>query len=225
MPTSDFFNITPMMYVIAQLRPQSLLDVGCGFGKYGVLVREYLDVWHERYDCGSWKCRIVGVDGFAAYRNPIWDYVYQEVIVGDAQEVVPRLEGPFDVSLLADVIEHLEKEAACRLVAACLEKSAVCIVSTPKEFYPQHDVMHNEFERHRCLWAAGDFPPAAHVMTIPALTCNIFVASRKPLQERELSPATLPGLAYLRSRHRLRWLGPLGWPASAALRVACRLLT
>src|SRR5262245_1741453 len=225
MPTSDYFNITPMMHIIGQLRPLSALDIGCGFGKYGVLIREYLDVWNERYDRALWKCRIVGVEGYEGYRNPIWDYVYHEVLIGDAREVVPRLDGRFDLAVLADVIEHFDRDDARRLVEACLQKSAVCIVSTPKEFYPQPDIMGNEYERHRCLWTAGDFPAGTHVVTVPALACNIFVASQRPLAARDFSPASLPDLAYLRSRHRLRWLGRLGWPISATLRAACRLLT
>src|SRR5215813_213278 len=126
MPTSDYFNITPMMHIIGQLRPLAVLDIGCGFGKYGVLLREYLDVWDERVDPKSWKVQLIGIDAFAPYRNPIWDYVYQEVHVGEAQRILPGL-GQFDVVLLADVIEHMDRAAAVDLVRCCLEHSPVLI--------------------------------------------------------------------------------------------------
>ena len=58
------------MTIINALQPRSILDVGCGFGKYGMLLREYLDVWHERYDKERWQVRIVGIEAFEQYRNP-----------------------------------------------------------------------------------------------------------------------------------------------------------
>jgi len=48
MPTSDLYNITPILTIISNLKPKKILDVGCGFGKYGLLMREYLEVWQER---------------------------------------------------------------------------------------------------------------------------------------------------------------------------------
>ena len=50
MPTSDMHNIVPILTIMQHLQPRSVLDIGCGFGKYGVLLREYLDIWHERLE-------------------------------------------------------------------------------------------------------------------------------------------------------------------------------
>ena len=32
------------------LKPFSILDIGSGFGKYGVLCREYLELWDGRQE-------------------------------------------------------------------------------------------------------------------------------------------------------------------------------
>lgn len=223
MPTSDVHNIVPILTVIQQLEPRSVLDVGCGFGKYGVLLREYLDVWHKRLGADQWQVRLEGIDAFAPYRNPIWDYVYQKVHIGEAQELLPDLPD-FDVILIADVIEHLERRQAVELVERCLEKCRALIVSTPKDFYPQQDTNHNPYETHQILWTGSDFPPGVHVKTIPGLSCNIFVASHRPIPWEVTYVADLRNVLYLRSRSKLRRLGPFAWPVSASLRWLNRAL-
>jgi hypothetical protein len=45
MPTSDVCNVPSILTVVGNLQPQSILDIGCGFGKYGMLMREYLELW------------------------------------------------------------------------------------------------------------------------------------------------------------------------------------
>src|SRR5260370_965085 len=119
MPTSDINNIPPILAVLQNSRPASILDVGCGFGKYGFLAREYLDVQFGRFERKQWKTRIVAIEAFEPYRNPTWDFVYDEVLIGKAEEVLPTL-GDFDLILMADIIEHLPKADAEALVAQAL---------------------------------------------------------------------------------------------------------
>lgn len=47
MPTSQPENLTPVCQKILELAPnvQSALDIGVGIGKWGVLLREYLEVF------------------------------------------------------------------------------------------------------------------------------------------------------------------------------------
>ena len=223
MPTSDHHNITPVLTIAQNLRPASVLEIGCGFGKYGVLLREYLDIWHERYERTTWRTRIEAVEAFPAYRTPVWDYVYDRVHLGDAAAVVPTL-GRYDLILACDVVEHLDKPAAVRLVDACLDHAAVLIISTPREFYAQDEHNLNPFEVHRCLWTAADFPAGTYVATVGVLSCDVFVASRTPLSEAVLYPADPRDVLYLRSRNRLKRLGAPGWLLSRMLRWLNRAL-
>ena len=223
MPTSDLHNMAPVITVIQDLRPHSVLDIGCGFGKYGVLLREYLDVVHGRLNRASWEVRIEAVEAFAGYQNQLWRSVYDRVHHGLAENVVPNL-GRFDVILLADVVEHLEKHAAVELIAQCLDHSDTLVVSTPVEFFAQPEVNDNPYEAHRCLWTARDFPPGVSVVTIPAQLCSVYVASKRPIARKVLRPVTMPDLLYLRVRHKLRKLGKLAWPIAAGLRVLARWL-
>ena len=38
-------QITDIMQLITIANPKSILDIGVGFGKYGYLSREYLEIW------------------------------------------------------------------------------------------------------------------------------------------------------------------------------------
>lgn len=223
MPTSDHHNIVPIVTTITNLHPRRVVDVGCGFGKYGVLLREYLDVWHGRVDRGSWQTRIEGIDAFEGYRSPIWDHVYDAVHIGEAQAILPKLE-PFDVALVADVIEHFETPVARALAAECLERASVVVVSTPRHFYPQGETNGNPYERHLCLFTDEDFPAGTHVATVPGLSCNVYVASKRPLPERCAFPSSYGDLMYIRSRDRLRRFGPAGWPLSLGVKALGRWL-
>lgn len=43
MPSSRMENVAPIMFLAEELRPNSILDVGPGYGKYGMLMRERID--------------------------------------------------------------------------------------------------------------------------------------------------------------------------------------
>jgi hypothetical protein len=62
------------------------------------------------------------------------------------------------------------------------------------------------------------------VKAVPGLSCNVFVASRGPIPWQATYVADFRNFLYLRSRHKLRRLGPFGWPLAATLRWLNRRL-
>lgn len=44
LPSSQYYHISKILELIIAIDPSSVLDVGTGFGKYGVLCREYLEL-------------------------------------------------------------------------------------------------------------------------------------------------------------------------------------
>lgn len=55
MPTSFIHAVPTIVETVTALSPESILDIGIGFGKYGVLLREALGVAHLRYHREDWK--------------------------------------------------------------------------------------------------------------------------------------------------------------------------
>jgi hypothetical protein len=148
-----------MPFVVSELqrlRPRSVLDVGIGFGKVGMLVREYLECWYGRYSPSSWQITVEGIEIFEGYRNPLWESLYDRVHVGDARALVCGLRS-FDVAVCCDVIEHMDKRSGLELVNRLVDRCGALVLTTPIAFWPQGPENGNAHEVHRSHWAPEDF--------------------------------------------------------------------
>src|SRR5687767_1397928 len=105
MPTSYMKAISTIMETVVEVNPESILDIGVGFGKYGLLCREALDIPVGKYHKSAWNIRIDGIEIFEEYRNPVHDYVYDKVYYGNVNELIDSLSD-YDLILLIDVLEH-----------------------------------------------------------------------------------------------------------------------
>jgi hypothetical protein len=161
MPVSDYRQISDVSHIVIQLKPKKLLDIGVGFGKYGVNCREVLDVYNNRVLPAQWLVVIEGVEIFESYRNPIW-VAYDHVYIGNAMQVLDTL-GSYDVILCCDVIEHFNKEDGFSLLTKMLDHAPVVLITSPIKFYPQDAVMGNKHERHRSIWSKKDFASFPHL--------------------------------------------------------------
>lgn len=155
MPTSSAHQLDTILGLTVALDPESVLDVGTGFGKYGMLVREYLEIWTAAGGYGEWRRRVEGIEAFAGYLNPIHDYVYDRVHVGDALAVLPGMTSRFDLGLVIDVIEHFTREDGERLIRECERVCRNLIIATPRRFFEQGALYENRLEAHRSFWRAG----------------------------------------------------------------------
>lgn len=162
MPSSRPNHIPAVLGIMLRLEPASILDIGTGFGKWGLLIREYTDIRlserePERYDRENWRVQIDGIEGFPRYLTPVHDYVYDTVHVGDMRDVIEDL-GRYDMILLGDVIEHIEKAEGEALLRKCLAHcSGAVVVSTPAVFTEQGEACGNALETHRSFWRSRDF--------------------------------------------------------------------
>jgi hypothetical protein len=162
MPSSRPNHIPAVLGVMLRLEPTSVLDIGTGFGKWGLLIREYTDIRlserePERYDRENWRVRIDGIEGFPRYLTPVHHHVYDNLYVGDMREVIDGL-GRYDMILLGDVIEHVEKAQGEELMRKCLDHcSGAVVVSTPAVFREQGEACGNVLETHRSFWRSSDF--------------------------------------------------------------------
>lgn len=152
-------SLVPAIATQLQLtRPRLVLDLGIGMGFYGAVVRQWLDLGVR-----PWRTKLVGVEGFAGYRNPCWE-LYDEVIVSPIEDFLEAVTETWDAILLLDVLEHFPHAAGREILAAAchqLSPGGLLFVGTPAVCMEQGAAFGNEFERHRSLWTAEEFRESA----------------------------------------------------------------
>jgi len=177
MPSSDPNNMELILKIARQFKPKSLLDVGCGGGKYGVLFRDYLDshwVGNAFHDPKTWKMRMVGLDIFPEYITPVHKYVYNDIKICDA--IIYFTNQPkekFDLIFMGDVIEHMTKDVGIQLLRNArrhLTSGGMILISTPNFETRINDerlaCFGNKHEVHRCRWEAKDFQSLGYKYSI-----------------------------------------------------------
>lgn len=157
MPTSNPYQLNELMELIILSKPKSVLDIGTGFGKYGVLSREYLEFYDEQDNYLDWKRRIDGIEAFGVYLTPVHDFIYDNIYVGNAIDVLPTLEIKYDLILIIDVLEHFDYEEGIKLLEECEKLGKNIIISTPLRVGNQKGVFGNPYETHRSQWRKKDF--------------------------------------------------------------------
>lgn len=159
MPVSPWRNIGSVIEVIVAANPRSVLDIGVGNGKWGYLVREYIDVWQGRHDRSGWEVRIEGVEAYAPYIKDYQRLIYDEIHIGRAQDVVPVIDRGFDLILACDVIEHFSKAEAEEMIRRLHRMAGrALLLSIPiGPDWLRDSYNENPFEAHLSEWAAAEF--------------------------------------------------------------------
>ncbi len=157
MPTSHPRQLNEIVELIRRFDPERILDIGCGFGKFGFLAREYLEVWDGESSYGKWTRTIDAIEGFSEYLTPIHEFVYDHVASANAREVLPSLDARYDLILMIDILEHFDRADGLAILRQCARLARNTIVSTPKDIGDQEDVFENELETHRSQWRYRDF--------------------------------------------------------------------
>lgn len=176
MPVSDIGSIGPILYCVQRLQPKGILDLGCGFGKYGVLCREILEAVHGRCRPDQWENTICGVDGFKDYANPCWG-VYNNVAIEDFSRHYEKIVG-WPLILLVDSLEHVNKELGITILDWVVKNNQNVIVSVPLGFCPQSAVFGNSFETHRATWVMADFDRYRHEV-LHVGVCGVVLIKRE----------------------------------------------
>jgi hypothetical protein len=162
MPSSYLDSVTPIMHAVINANPATVVDVGPGWGKYGLMCREYLP-----------DLQVLDAVEVKEGRCPTQDSIYDFVFVTDAR----TFRGwKYDFALLIDVIEHMSKADGHALLRAMLGSGAKVLVSTPKVFAEQHDE-HNPYEEHICLWSWQDFENYRVTVDASTIDSIIYVLS------------------------------------------------
>ncbi len=151
MPTSHPYQLNQIMHLVIQQKPKTVLEIGIGFGKYGMLLREYLEIWGEGDYYDQYTRTIDGIEIYEPYILAHHEQIYDRIYRGNALDILPDLQR-YDLILLIDVLEHFDHNEAVRLLALCQEKCKALIISTPKDIGHQEGGYGNDYEAHRSQW-------------------------------------------------------------------------
>ncbi len=154
MPTSHFRKIPSVVGIVDKLENvRSVLDVGAGFGKYGMIFREHLDIRKGRLDRDKWLVQIDAVEpsNVTLLSKAPYDNIYLEPI----QDLLTSL-GEYDLIIIADVLEYMEKSIGLEVLLNLYHshcRQGIVVSFTPskmRKFYPTQP-------EPKCNWHQNDF--------------------------------------------------------------------
>jgi hypothetical protein len=186
MPTSHYDQLNQIMELVSLTKPKKLLDIGVGFGKYGFLSREYLELWHGSGKYDHWVTQIDGIEAFEKYLTPVHEYIYDRIYVGNALDVLPTLGDRYDLVLIIDVLEHFNHADGLKLLTACRERAENILISVPKNWRRQEAAFGNEYEIHRFHWRERHFEQFedVHFLYNPSsILCYVGAQGREVLKQ------------------------------------------
>ncbi len=178
MPTSNIEGIEMVLHAVVALQPRTIMEIGPGFGKFGHLAREYLDVYGaERW--GNFKTEIDCCEIFPEYITDLHRAIYSRIIIGDARSV--PIAG-YDLVIATDVIEHMEFDTVAPFIARVVANNKAMLIQVPYEVKPQGEVFGNHHESHISQFNYRYFTQFGHAQFIPEQSL-ICIISRAPLGE------------------------------------------
>jgi len=153
MPSSRYDVIPFVLDKVREFNPKSILDIGIGYGKWGVLFREYLDIWNTQTEYKNREVEIIGVEIYTKYCNPIWK-AYDKIHKCDILTAKDILKQKYDLVFMGDVIEHFTKSEGLKLLSKLKYKHIIII--TPNIVSDQEAVYNNSYEIHKSQWTHSD---------------------------------------------------------------------
>jgi hypothetical protein len=188
MASSFASQIPIIVHLMSKLRPQSVLDIGKGFGKYGFLLHEYCGVDYSvrpkpNLSLREQSCVAVdAVESNPAYLWPHLNQFYRTVYSGRIESLYKSLP-VYDVVLMADVIEHLQKPDALSILRHFIGSGSSMVIATPRAFF-QQEFFESADERHVSHWTPADFHSIGSCDYQNAGAGRVYLLSSKPTDIR-----------------------------------------
>lgn len=157
MPTSSPKLIDDVVMTVSRVSPKTILDVGCGYGKYGVLLREVLELWcpEPKFPTAG-RIKIDAVEINSSYITQLTHEIYDEVYQADIMNVIDNLP-KYDLILMVELIEHLSIEDGKELIRKAKEKCGMVVIVTPANPHGRSIELGNPTDEATCFWSEEDF--------------------------------------------------------------------
>lgn len=148
MPYSSPIFDKSMEDILRLLKPETLLDLGAGAGKYGRLAKK-ID--------SSIKSTAIEIEKDYVEKFNL-SSIYDEVWNVSVMDLIsPQYyDSTFDVVIIGDIIEHLKKTDGIDLINFLIYRCSWIIIEFPYR-YVQNSVDGYQSEAHISAWAESDF--------------------------------------------------------------------
>jgi 2-polyprenyl-3-methyl-5-hydroxy-6-metoxy-1,4-benzoquinol methylase len=157
MLTSFASNIGPILGAVVGTGTNKILDVGCGPGKYGLLIREAIasvrsEAGELSPDLSNLKIDAIE-SGDYFFKNYPLEEIYGIIYKKDLFEIDPFIYNQYQLMLLIDVIEHHSKEKIHEFFSKINTR---VLISTPKQTV-MYTHRHYDIDVHVSQWGPEDF--------------------------------------------------------------------
>jgi len=144
MPYSDAEGKDAALAWYEEIQPRTVIDIGAGSGTYARAVRGN----------SAWKGRWTALEAWEPYVDRFdLKELYNGVVVANARRLPPSFYR-VDLVIAGDVLEHMPRPDAVRLIDQVRTYAAHLIVSVPVLHLDQGAVFGNPYETHVDHWTA-----------------------------------------------------------------------
>ena len=165
--TSFVDNIPAIVRAVVNTGAKNILDVGPGFGKYGLLIREALlsniaEDKKEQYPAPDFK--ISACESSLYFQSqPALLQIYDRIFPWPIKMMTDEELNSYDLILLIDVIEHWTKEEYLKFLSR-VSPSTKILISTPKEVF-FYTIEYYGSDVHKTQYSDFDFDSGENLST------------------------------------------------------------
>ncbi|MGH9988132.1 MAG: class I SAM-dependent methyltransferase, partial [Nitrososphaeraceae archaeon] len=142
--------------VVGNVAGQDILDVACGRGRWGMLVRT--NWWNTRNGNGESEPRLlIGVDIFLPFLQKVKHHkIYDDVLCCHVA-YLPFRDKSFDTVLASEVIEHMPEDEGYQLLSEIERLARMTTIVTTPNILRKRDGLEtpegfNQYEQHITHW-------------------------------------------------------------------------
>jgi len=142
---SDPANQPVIIDFLTRLRPDSIVEVGIGYGEYGDLIRAAIP-----------QVTLLGIEVFCPYLDQVTPGVYDLIETSDLRHIPDSFWQGCDITIWIDGPEHLAPDESLQQIQRLRSLSRLGLLcACPIVDYPQGAVNGNEYERHLSQWSVA----------------------------------------------------------------------